>query len=408
MRLRLLPLLLALTASAAGSFSVCGQDTDSVHAGFVINRADLEPDATMMQMFDSARRLQDQHRLLKVYITGSASPDGPLKRNERLARERGEVAYRLMMSEAHVPDSLIVLKSMGENWTQFLGMCRRQLPEASAAEVEALCSSTPDRELRKKLLREARGGALWEELKTLVLPRLRYAIIIFDALPPRIEALHVEALHHRVSSSRTADKAEMNLFTFPEHIKQIPYRIMPLPFEPHFYVKSNAPAWLCMWMNAAVEFDLCPHLTAQLPIYYSGFDYFRRDLKFRTFAFQPEVRWFPSMYNRGFFVGAHFGCGWYNVALRGDYRYQDHDGDTPAIGGGIAAGYRLRFGKTKRWFAEFSVGAGVYRLDYDKFLNYKNGLLVGRDRRTFFGVDQAAVSFGYTFDLRRKEKGGGK
>lgn len=413
MRLRLLHLLAALTALAAGTSGVWGagkpgspeysgrqpEVVDSVKADFVIDRADLESGPHMERLLDSARRLNEEKRLLKVFITGSASPDGPRLRNEELARQRGEAAKERMISCAQVPDSIILLRSMGENWTQFLGMCHRRLSPASFAEVERICAEARDTEQCKRRLRAARGGRLWEELRRDVLPHLRYAIIMFDALPRMDEGLTATPFRD------LATKAVIS----PEYRKE--FRRLPTtvtePYEPHMYLKSNLPAWFCSWLNAAVEFDLGPHWTAMLPVYYSGFDYFRNDLKFRTFAVVPEVRWFPNRHNRGFFLGAHAGCAWYNVALRGDFRYQDHDGETPALGGGIALGYRLRFGRTKRWFTEFSVGAGVYRLDYDKFLNYHNGLLVGRERRTFIGIDQAAVSFGYTFDLQRK-KGGGR
>ena len=56
------------------------------------------------------------------------------------------------------------------------------------------------------------------------------------------------------------------------------------------YIKTNAIGWAMFISNVAVEIDITPHLSFQLPIYYSAVDYFSRELKFRTFAVQPELR----------------------------------------------------------------------------------------------------------------------
>lgn len=89
----------------------------------------------------------------------------------------------------------------------------------------------------------------------------------------------------------------------------------------------------------------------------------------------------------------------YNFAFSGGkYRYQDRGGKHPALGGGIGIGYRLPLSRDGRWRAEAAVGAGIYHLDYDKFLNRDNGPLAGREKRTYFGLDNAALSIVYTFN----------
>ena len=101
-------------------------------------------------------------------------------------------------------------------------------------------------------------------------------------------------------------------------------------------------------------------------------------------------------------MGAHFGLAYYNIATNGEYRTQDHDGTSPALGGGLAVGYRMPISKNNRWKMEFSIGAGAYKLHYDKFRNYHNGLLVNTEKKTYIGIDQVSVSLSYTFDLKRK------
>lgn len=167
-------------------------------------------------------------------------------------------------------------------------------------------------------------------------------------------------------------------------------------------VRTNAFAWAAAISNIAAEVDVCKHWSFCLPVYYSAWDYFSSTLKFRTLALQPEVRYWFADRNDGWFAGAHFGLAWYNIATNGTYRTQDHNGTSPAPGGGLAVGYRMPISRNKRWRMEFSIGAGAYRLHHDKFRNYRDGLLVYSEKKTYIGIDQASLSFAYAFDLKRK------
>ena len=174
------------------------------------------------------------------------------------------------------------------------------------------------------------------------------------------------------------------------------------------HVKTNAIGLGMGIANVAAEIDLAKHWSFTLPVYYSAWDYFKTTIKFRTFSVQPEFRYWLSENNDGFFAGAHFGLAYYNFAFDGDYRYQDHNRETPSIGGGLSVGYRLPISRNNRWWVEFSLGAGVYSNHYDKFHNTprtKDGLMIESIKKTYWGIDQAAVSFSYSFDLKKK---GGK
>ena len=86
---------------------------------------------------------------------------------------------------------------------------------------------------------------------------------------------------------------------------------------------------------------------------------------------------------------------YYNFAFDGNYRYQDKDGQTPTLGGGMSLGYRLPIGKGERWNMEFALGAGVYPLHYDLFHNEPNGQLYDTRKKTRFGLDNALVGISY-------------
>lgn len=60
-------------------------------------------------------------------------------------------------------------------------------------------------------------------------------------------------------------------------------------------------------------------------------------------------------------------------------------------------GYRLPLGNTGRWAVQAQIGAGVYHLHYNRFVNEKNGKLVDTKTRTWAGIDNVALSLVYNF-----------
>ena len=172
--------------------------------------------------------------------------------------------------------------------------------------------------------------------------------------------------------------------------------------HPAWHISTDLAGWASLVSNVSGEFDFACRWSLNLNLRYSAWNYGKTTQKFRTFEFRPQVRyWFAPGHNR-WFVEAHLSMISYNVALPGwDYRIQDRGGKHPALGGGIGAGYRLPF-RNPHWGMEFTVGAGVYNLDYDRFENRSNGPWVDRRKRTFYGIDNVAFSICYTFDVKRK------
>ena len=176
-------------------------------------------------------------------------------------------------------------------------------------------------------------------------------------------------------------------------------------------LKTNVCGWAMLGANTAIEYDITPHLSLHVPVHYSGgLDYFKETIKFRGLVLQPELRWYPRLSkevkNDGFYLGAHFGLGWYNFALDGEWRYQDHNGTTPSLGGGLTLGYAVQFKRNPRWGMEFGIGGGAYSSKYDMFFNENNGPFHKTGiEEIWFGIDHVDISFTYKWDLAKK---GGK
>ena len=153
--------------------------------------------------------------------------------------------------------------------------------------------------------------------------------------------------------------------------------------------------------NVGVEYQFSQRLSAELWIYYSALNYFHRTTKFRTFTVMPTFKWWFAGHNLQWWADAHLGLGFFNYAKGGQWRYQDRNGNTPALGGGLGIGVRIPLSKNHRWWLEPSVGVGAYRLNYDKFENCPNGKLVDTRHRTFFGLDRVSLAISYRFNVRR-------
>lgn len=378
---------------------------------FDLNASQIKPTKGLIDFADTLRRAAGDSAIHNITITGAASPDGPVQTNVSLARRRAEALLGFFReSVPSASDSLYSVSSVGEDWAGMTALIPACLNERQISQIEALMKSTPDLDQRERKLRILDNGRVWNTLKREVFPHLRRASATVRLRSGRSISYTIDS----TGASETHPVPEPEPEPEPEPAPEPEPPVIEEPAAPvptdgrikHWYLKTNVPAWPLLWINLAGEVDCADHFSVNLPIYYSGFNYFTSARKYRTFTLQPEVRYWFRPDNQGFFVNAHMGVSWYNVAFTGPYRYQDHDGDTPAYGGGIGVGFRFNISRNGLWKLEASVGGGIYRLKYDLFENRPNGLLVGTKSRTFYCLDNVALSICYTFDMTRRKKGG--
>ncbi len=363
---------------------------------------------------DSARKITS------VEIVGSSSPDGGKEFNARLAEGRMTALENHIRSLSNFPlettrrsyepitvDSLAALIRRSD-----LADKAAALKILQRAERSISIANNDKTDGRLLALKRLNGGRTWKEVNKRFLSDMRNAaavIITFeDTAKAQPAPLIFPATPAVFETGETAVEAkdivvDTAALIPPFTATPIVLPTIPTDWSRRVYLKSNTISWLMLISNVAAEIDINPSLSFSLPIYYSGINFFTLKLKMRTFGLQPELRyWFNK--ERRFYLGAHLGLAYFNIALGGDYRYQDRSANNPALGGGISAGYRLPLSKNGRWATEFTIGAGIYDARYDRFVNEHNGKLVDSKRKTFFGIDNAAVTFSYSFDLKRKCK----
>lgn len=384
-------------------------ETDTLTLYFKVNKHNYDPSymgnkARMEKFLDHLNNLK-QGDYLELDFDVTSSPEGRYELNSELSKRRAESIEKYLRKHTSLPESVVEVFHLAEAWDGLEEQVRNcDMPWRD--DVLEILENYPQTETdengkliepRKKALMEYKGGEPWRYMLRNWFPTLRRFTVVMKS------GIHAPLLGD-------VEIEEDEFIPFEEikiEDKKLEVALMPM-WHPELTLKTNGLGWGLGHQNVALEIDLAPHWSISVPFYYSGgFDYFKSTLKFRGIVLQQEVRYFPRLKknrNDGWYIGAHAGLGWYNFALGGEYRIQDHKGNRPAWGGGIGAGYTMQFATNPRWGLEFALGAGVYDVMYDIFYNEHNGPYAERGvHDTFFGIDNASVAVTYKFHVKRKE-----
>ena len=342
------------------------------------------------------------HSIVGVLFHSNTSPEGTQYINKRLGDKRAESIVKRLAKDLTFADSVVKIEPMWSQWDDL----HEYIHSHDVKYQDELCAIISDSVMsdaqKERKVRALRGGQVWHYLLRNVFPDMRYSqirVFVGIEMPKLDEKLQVIEPEPAPEPTPEPEPAPAPVVVDTVVVAEPVAVVEPQgPFD-KIILKTNTIGIAMLMANVGVEYQHKSGLAFHLPVYYSAVNYFTRTYKARTFLIQPEVRYYiPKV--EGLFVGGHFGLAWYNIALGGDWRYQDHNRNTPAIGGGVNIGYKMPISKNKKWGIEFSLGAGAYELYYDKFINEQDGKLAYSEKRTFIGVDNAAVSFTYTFDLK--------
>ena len=353
---------------------------------------------------------------VKLTFSACASPEGSAELNDRLSEERLRSAAAALTA-AGLDPGFFDADNISSSFTGTVPLGRLAEMTGSSSFryksniLDILEDDDLDDEEKISRLRAAEGGECWEWLSRECFPKMRsfraVVRIEHDAALAKVEAPGSVELFSIESPGTIGELAPRT--DYQEKAVEAIAEDEPADegWPRHLTLKTNAVGLGLLLANVADEIDIAERLTFHLPLYYSAVNYFTQTVKFRALAIQPELRYYLP-YVDGLFGGAHFGISSFNLGCSGDYRIQDHDGNTPLLGGGLTAGYRMPFRKNPRWGMEFAIGCGIYRLDYDRFVNEPNGPYVDTVNRTYIGLDNLSVSLTYDFELGRAKSHGQK
>lgn len=338
-----------------------------------------------------------------VIYYSSVSPEGTVKRNKELCRERIVTTERILKSRLHVPDSIASYENRYIPWSQYLiptVTANDSLPYRN--EILEIISREPkgaEKDTRCAALREARDGALWRVVERRYFAHMRKggAIInvireINDPLCPAVAPLFSEGI--------AVSKDALLLDTsYAEPV------VEDTTEEPRhaISIKTNAASWAATVANLGFEVKLAPRWSLDVMGAYSPYNMFVSDRKIRLFGIRPEVRyWWGEPMKRGHFLGLHGHTAGFNIQVNDKYRYQDPN--HALWGVGLAYGYALPLGKNERWGVEFTIGVGYARIKYDVYEGRENGQFIERKTINYFGPTRLGIDFSYRFDIAGKTK----
>ena len=352
-----------------------------------------------------------------IVVISQSSPEGVYEHNLMLSRNRANTIRKYLLNQHPELDEILYVYPDGESWSQLREYVKRDtlMKQSTIDKVISVIDADVNIGTKKWRMEQL---PIYKYLRSTYYPKIRNSaiyILYYSEIVP-VLAIKPDSVADTASSvvvmesdavKDTTQVAQQDTTQVAQDTSSVAKSnsVKEDDWTRKLHVKTNAIGLGLGIANVAPEIDIAKHLSFTLPVYYSAWNYFKTTIKFRTFAVQPELRYWISPDNEGFFAGAHFGLAYYNFAADGDYRYQDHNGKKPAIGGGLSIGYVLPISDNNRWRIEFSLGAGVYAVHYDKFFNTPNtkeGLMIDSGKMTYWGIDQAAISFVYTFNLKKK------
>ena len=333
-----------------------------------------------------------------IVIVSQSSPEGVHAYNLRLSRNRANTMRQYISDKHPELSGRLFVYPAGESWGQLREYVRKDtlMKQSTIDKVVSIIDADVSIETKKWRMKQL---PVYRYLLRTYYPRIRNSVFCIIYPSETLTRVTAPVFDVELKAEEAPIKTTLSAKTIVTEDQTLSRKL---------YLKTNAAGLGLAIANAAVEIDLAKHWSFTFPVFHSAWNYFKSTIKFRTNAVQPELRYWFSENNERLFVGAHFGMAYYNLAFGGDYRYQDYNRETPSVGGGLSLGYRLPVSRNNRWSVEFSLGAGGYSRHYDKFHNTpntKDGLIIETVRKPYWGIDQAAVSVSYSFDLKKK---GGK
>jgi hypothetical protein len=345
--------------------------------------------------------------ILSVEFCGAVSPEGSVPFNHWLSVARLTALEKYVRKRVDIPEEIITRSDHYIAWDELKAMVlESDLPNKDAImEILNRENTSVGNQLDSRIgaLKAMDGGKTWRIIfnRYFIHMRNAYMVIVTERSRKFYESmgkLEPADMPYMLASAAMLRPMNQKLLT------AVPAVASSLVDTRYMYVKSNLVGLGMLMANVGVEFDMGRYFSFNLPVYYSALNYFTPTVKFRTFATQPEVRVWPMTNEDGLFIGAHAGFAYYNFAFGGDWRYQDHDGTSPTLGGGLTLGYRIPISKNKNWKLEFGVGAGIYPLNYDVFHNTPHvleGQLYDTRNGTYIGLDNVQISISYRIPMKK-------
>ena len=374
-----------------------------------IDKTYMDNDMTLQRIVDwvEERQQDTMVKIVAVEFCGACSPEGSVPFNHYLSSTRLTRLENYVRQRIEIPEDIITRSDHYIAWGELEQMVEESDIENKDDILAILRSENTSvgeqLDSRIHALKAMDNGKTWRLIFDRYFAHLRNAYMVVVTEKSDLAKQYDSRLREMLTPVSLAEPTRCQDVSVKPMAIVVP-AVAAATQSHYMYVKTNLVGLALLNANVGVEFDLGNYLSFSLPISYSAVNYFKPTLKFRNFSVQPELRVWPMKNDDGLFVGAHMGFAYYNFAFDGDWRYQDHDGTSPTIGGGLSLGYRLPISANKNWKLEFAVGAGIYPLYYDVFYNLANvkeGKLHETRNGSYIGLDNVTIGISYRIPYKK-------
>ena len=384
---------------------------------------DIELDADYMDNKTQLHRIRhyfaNSPRIDSVTIYSWASPEGGIKFNTYLSRERGKTAKELLLSFS--PDSAkfnsgkIKLSPVAENWEGLEKIVEERYFRHDRDKVlKILRTQGISDETRKWRLQQLNEGITWKYLIRRYMPELRAATWICvwaEIIDPMPE---VAAIVAKAMAEEQATAVEMPEIALPaeSYVPPMEKTILAL--------KSNMLYDAVSAVNFAVEIPFNERYSIlyehHCPWWLSKDN--KHCLQFLSFG--AEARWWflprpreatPDLKRRdalmGHFIGAYGWTGKSDIQWERDFGCYQFEFCSAGLTYGFA------FPVSKYLNLEFSISAGYAQIPYQHYIPTEDWQILIRDKNKagtlhYFGPTKAEISLVIPFRKQISGKGGAR
>lgn len=169
------------------------------HLDFPVNKSAILPEfmnnqAELTNIQNMFHKIQNDKNLTVtgISIEGFASPEGPLKLNEKLSQQRAEALMKYLSTNEKIPASLYKVKFGGENWDGLVAALQKSSMKDKDTFINIIKNTTDDVRRKQEIMRVG-GGAPYRAMLKEIYPGLRkvdckvnFTVVNFDVEQGRV------------------------------------------------------------------------------------------------------------------------------------------------------------------------------------------------------------------------------
>ena len=380
------------------------QNSEELKIHFRIDCSDI--DSTLFQNQKNLERLteilSDDQQIDSIIVKSWASPEGTLRRNIILSKERAATVRTFIIdnlpSGSRTDSTFIRTYPMSENWVGLVKEIESRYHRHNRDEVLSILYDPNIRnDVKKWKLRQLENGFTWNYICTLYMPFLRAtSVITIHRSLPKAEAKAPTELEQKITSVLTSDNTTAVQVAVPDNNQKI-----------YMSIRTNMLYDVALTPTIGVDFHLGRNWSLGANWTYAWWHQDSWSYYHRVYGGDVNLRkYFGASARRRPLSGHHIGV--YAQAFTYDFEYGSAGFlSNFSYGGGLEYGYSLPVSKTLN--IDFSIGCGYLGGEY-KVYDPIDDHYVWREtrQRHWYGPTKAEISLVWNIGNKDFRKGGAR